>query len=104
MILSRNSDVFACVVAVGLLLLWLMFADARAGLRHDEQAMQQRRQIVAALRLTDLCLTTEARHTRHPALADRHAPFQDHPLALDRFPSGAIMPPPPHLGPRDGGD
>lgn len=104
MTLPRHSDVFACCVAVGLLLLWLMFADARAGQRHDEQAGQQRRQIVAALRLTDLCLTTEARHTRHPALADRHAPFQDHPLGLDRVPSGAIMPPPTHLGPRGDGD
>ena len=49
------------------------------------------------LGLTDLALATAARYTRHPALADRHAAFQDHPGALDHFPSGAVVPPPPHL-------
>lgn len=51
------------------------------------------------LHVTDLCLTTEARYTRHPAMADRHAPFQEHPLALEHFPSGAlILPPLPSRG------
>ena len=36
----------------------------------------------------------EARYTRHPALADRHAPFQEHPLALEHFPSGSLILPP----------
>ncbi|MDD5364874.1 MAG: hypothetical protein PHR30_05995 [Gallionellaceae bacterium] len=52
---------------------------------------------VAAWGLTDLALFTEARYTRHPSQADRHAAFQDHPGALEHFPSGALMPPPPHL-------
>lgn len=43
------------------------------------------------LHLTDLCLTTEARYTRHPAMADRHAPFQEHPLSLEHFPSGSLI-------------
>lgn len=43
------------------------------------------------LQVTDLCLATEARYTRHPAVADRHAPFQEHPLALEHFPSGAVI-------------
>ena len=34
-------------------------------------------------------------------LADLHTPFQDHPLALDRFPSGSLMVLPPHLRPRE---
>jgi hypothetical protein len=46
---------------------------------------------------TDPCLVTDARYTRHPALADRHSPFQDYPLALEHFPSGALIPPPAHL-------
>lgn len=45
------------------------------------------------LHVTDLCLTTEARYTRHPAMADRHAPFQEHPLALEHFPSGSLIMP-----------
>jgi hypothetical protein len=44
-----------------------------------------------SLQVTDLCLATEARYTRHPAMADRHAPFQEHPLALEHFPSGALI-------------
>ena len=47
--------------------------------------------------LTDLCLFTDARYTRHPSLADRHSPFQDYPLALEHFPSGSLIPPPGHL-------
>ena len=48
---------------------------------------------------TDPCLVTDARYTRHPSLADRHSPFQDYPLALEHFPSGALIPPPGHLDP-----
>ena len=49
------------------------------------------------LGLTDLCLFTEARYTRHPSMADRGTAFQDHPMSLEHFPSGAIVPVPPHL-------
>ena len=49
------------------------------------------------LTLTDLCLFTEARYTRHPSMTDLNTPFQDHPMSLEHFPSGAIMAPPPHL-------
>jgi hypothetical protein len=55
------------------------------------------RELVEGLGLTDLALATAARYTRHPALADRHAAFQDHPGALDHFPAGSVVPPPPHL-------
>lgn len=51
-------------------------------------------ELVQMLMLTDLCLFTEARYTRNPSLADIHSPFQDHPLALDHFPSGSIVTPP----------
>jgi hypothetical protein len=49
------------------------------------------------LGLTDLVLVTEARYLRHLALADRHSAFQDHPLALEHFPSGAVLGVPAHL-------
>lgn len=60
-------------------------------------APAQARQLVAALGLTDLALFTEARYTRHLSQADRHTAFQDHPLALDHFPSGSLVPPPQRL-------
>jgi hypothetical protein len=44
--------------------------------------------------LTDPALFTEARYARHVSQADRHAAFQDHPLALEHFPAGSLVPPP----------
>lgn len=49
---------------------------------------------VAAAGLTDLALFNEARYARNGALADPHAAFQDHPMALEHFPAGSLMPPP----------
>lgn len=54
------------------------------------------------LGLTDLVLVTEARYLRHIALADRGSAFQDHPLALEHFPSGAVLQAPAHLRAPDG--
>lgn len=51
--------------------------------------------MVRRLGLTDLALFTEARYTRHLTQADRFAPFQDHPGALEHFPSGSLVAPPP---------
>jgi hypothetical protein len=78
-------------------MLGLMFVDA--GLRRDLDApgAQERREIVRVLSLTDLCLVTEARYTRHPSMADLHTPFQDHPLSLEHFPSGSFIAVPPKL-------
>jgi hypothetical protein len=39
-------------------------------------------------------LFTEARYTRHPSQADLHSAFQDHPFAMDHFPTGSLLPPP----------
>jgi len=50
--------------------------------------------VVRRLGLTDLALFNEARYTRHPTQADRFAPFQDHPHALEHFPSGSVVAPP----------
>lgn len=54
-------------------------------------------ELVRKLQLTDLCLFPEARYTRHLSQADLHAPFQDHPAALEHFPSGSLVSPPAHL-------
>jgi len=95
--LARPSTLFFGLLAVGIILLILMTVDAAISQRTDQAAQRQRRDIVRALALTDLCLFTESRYTRHPSMADLHSPFQDHPSALERFPSGALMRPPPHL-------
>ena len=70
----------------------LLHARGRQSTASQERA--GRVALVRSLGLTDLCLFTEARYTRHPAMADRHAAFQDHPMALDHFPSGSLLAPP----------
>jgi len=104
MMLQRKSDVFFCSLLLGVLLMGLMLLDAAVSQGIDRESLRDRQAIVGVLGLTDLCLFTEARYTRHPSMADRHAPFQDHPLAFDHFPSGAIMAVPPHLRPQEGGE
>ncbi len=98
--MQRKSDFFLSFIAIGVLLIGLMFMDAAESRHFDREVVRERREIVRVLSLTDLCLFTEARYTRHPGLADLHTPFQDHPLSLEHFPSGAIMALPPHLNPR----
>lgn len=49
---------------------------------------------VASLGASDLCLATEARYTRHPAVSDRLVAFMDHPGAIEHFPSGSFYTPP----------
>jgi hypothetical protein len=46
--------------------------------------------VTSGLGLTDLCLATEARYTRHPAVSDSIAPFMDHPGAIEHFPTGSF--------------
>lgn len=59
--------------------------------------INETRLLVSKLGLTDLALMTESRYTRHPSQADIHTAFQDHPAALDHFPSGSLISPPQHL-------
>lgn len=65
----------------------------------DAARLQTEAQLVHDLGLTDLALFTEARYTRHPALADLATAFQDNPLSFEHFPSGSLIGPPEHFGP-----
>ena len=49
---------------------------------------------VSGLVLTDLCVATEARYTRHPAVSDRASIRMDHPGAIEHFPTGSFWRPP----------
>lgn len=95
MLSIRKSDIFFTFLAVCGLTLLLLAAHAAS--RHAAAAgpRQQASALVQALALTDPCLFSEARYTRHPSQADRHAAFQDHPLSLEHFPAGGILTPPP---------
>ncbi len=74
----------------GLLASW-----AEAGLQAQAPDLQTPA-LVQELGLTDPALFTEARYTRHPALADLHSAFQDHPMSFDHFPSASLVAPPRH--------
>jgi hypothetical protein len=47
--------------------------------------------LAAHFLLTDLCLSTESRHTRHLSQPELIAPFQDAPGYLDHFPSSTFI-------------
>lgn len=90
----RKSDGFLILSAALLVLLGASFADAARGRIHEAPALDARAEMVERLGLTDLVLFTEARYTRHPSQADLHSAFQDHPFAMDHFPTGSLLPPP----------
>jgi hypothetical protein len=90
----RKSIVFISFTAAHIVLIMIMLLHARFSQSAAGPEIMERSRLVKSLRLTDLCLFTEARYTRHPAMADRFAPFQDHPTALEHFPSGSFVTPP----------
>lgn len=75
-------------------LLGVLLAHAGFRSQADLPRLREEAVLVERLGLADLCLALEAWHTRHPALSDRHTPFQSHPLALEHFPSGSVIGPP----------
>jgi len=94
----RKSSIFLAQVGImAAVLAACLFHAGRAGTAAGP-ARARRAQTVRALGLTDLCLFTDASYTRHLALADRHAPLQEHPLCLEHFPAGALTSPPESLG------
>lgn len=93
----RTSTLFASYTMLGLLLLAGIVIDSSSRSGTDRQHLETRRALVKSLSLTDLVLFTDARYTRNPSMADRHTPFQDYPLSFEHFPSGSLIPPPPHV-------
>jgi len=92
----RKSDFLLVGLAAGYaLLLGLVFLHPLATDGSYQQHIAEGKRLVSELMLTDLCLFTEARYTRHPSQADLFTAFQDHPGALEHFPSGSVVAPPP---------
>jgi hypothetical protein len=94
--LSRSAA-FLALVALLVVLGLLAGLDAARRRAAAEERRVAERALARWLVLTDPCLFTDARYTRHPSLADHHSAFQDHPLALEHFPSGSLVMPPAHL-------
>ena len=90
----RKSTVFFFFITVGAILFAALMIHGRQDYIKSEATLMANAELVGRLKLTDLSLFTEARYTRHPSMADLHSAFQDHPLALDHFPSGSLVTPP----------
>ena len=95
--MTRRTRLFGLLMLALLVLFGLMAAHAALAARAAGPAVRAKAELVRRLELTDLCLSTEANYTRHLSLADFHTAFQDHPLALEHFPSGSLLEPPPPL-------
>jgi hypothetical protein len=94
----RRSDRFFFFILINLILLTACVGHGRWRQRQDLPARERNARLVRTLQLTDLALFTEARYTRHLSQADFHAALQDHPMALEHFPSGSMVAPPPAPG------
>lgn len=92
----RPSTVALSLLAAACAAFALTFADAQRLARTGAQRQAVTASLVQGLALTDIVLFTEARYTRHWSQADLHSAFQDHPLSLEHFPSGSLLPPPRH--------
>jgi hypothetical protein len=93
----RKSSLYLTLTAFFFTTFLLSLADGvvRSGQRVEK--LRPCSEMVQRLQLTDLALFTEARYTRHPSQADLHSSFQDHPMALEHFPTGSLVRPPAHL-------
>ena len=96
----RKSTVFLVLTIVNVMAFSLLMLHTRSVQGRAGELLAASSQIAKELQLTDLCLFTEARYTRHPAMGDVHAAFQDHPMALEHFPSGSLVPAPRPLARR----
>ncbi len=78
---------------MAVLLFFLMIHPTLVGRQHEDR-QRTARKMVRELHLTDICLFTEARYTRHLSQADLHSAFQDLPTSFEHFPSGSLTLPP----------
>ena len=90
----RGSTLAMWVLGLSTLALLLVLLDSGRLTASHAEALRQGQTRAVGDQLTDPALFTEARYARHASQADRHAAFQDHPMALEHFPAGSLVPPP----------
>ena len=88
--MMRKSTIFFVTLLTCGSAFCLALVHARLQSQADLAAIGRTGEMVKTLRLTDLCLFTEARYMRNPSQADLHSPFQDHPMSLEHFPAGSF--------------
>ncbi len=90
----RKSNVVLAVLTGLVIAVAASVIHATMAQQQARVKMEANRSLVRDLGLSDLCLFTEARYTRHLSQADLHSAFQDHPISIEHFPSGALVAPP----------
>jgi hypothetical protein len=90
----RNSSLFFLTLVIEALCLSMLLLHASYSQVSQQTSLVEKAALVKSLQLTDLCIFTEARYTRHLSQADLNTAFQDHPLSLEHFPSGSFTQPP----------
>jgi hypothetical protein len=98
--IMRNSSLFFIYITSGAFLLSLLLVHASVSENARQANLAEKAMLVNKLKLTDLCLFTEARYTRHLSQADLNTAFQDHPMSLEHFPSGSFTQPPERMSER----
>lgn len=93
----RKCHIFLVCMVLALMGVVMMVVHSAVLEGSEEAGKKARGEWVGKLGLSDLCLFTDARYSRHPVMADLHTPFQDYPFAFEHFPSGSILGVPPHL-------
>lgn len=84
-------------VTVMLIVIFTFFVFYSRAVVSNDQRLSQEAEIVRLLHITDMCVATESRHTRHIALPEPAAAFQDIPGFLDHFPTSTFFWPPPQV-------
>jgi hypothetical protein len=99
--LLKNQPYRAGILALSIILFEgiAVVALILYGMRDPTYAkrLEMERSATQTLLLTDLCVCTESRHTRHISLPEPLAPFQDLPGFHDHFPSSTFLSPPRYL-------
>ena len=94
----RKSTIYLIGILLnGLLLVLLLLIHPFSSFQEFQATLMESKRLARELHLTDICLFTEARYTRHPTQADLHSAFQDHPVAMEHFPSGSFLLPPEYF-------
>jgi len=90
----HRTNIFFIYIAICIFLISLISLYSTYKINADMPVIKKKSDIVKNLSITDLCLSTEARYTRHPSQADIFSPFQHYPGSIEHFPSGSVIPPP----------
>ena len=94
----RKSSLYLTVILLcSIALMYLLCIHSVVEAISREKDVAVRRELAHRLQVTDLCLFTEARYTRHLSQSDLYSAFQDHPMSFEHFPSGSLTMPPDSL-------